>query len=334
MATKVNSDRVPEPDAGSPVGRRPALAIAGVAIGLSFWLLVNARLGDGSLLWDDLRNFGHLLVFGLLAASLYGLFRSFTSRKKSYVYTLAACLVMGIATEFAQSFQPWRPFSGADIARDMTGAAIALGLICMNSLPDTRRMTRKALLLFCIAATLLAGVPLLQWLAAYSYRATSFPELAGFDTALDEKFMWQRGARFSIAELPGLPGSVATQVTFASGTPWPRLAIATESDWRNYQYLVIEIHLPALPSADDTSVLSVHVRDKNPRGKSHKWERRFPLVTGSNILRLDLGQIARQSPGLDMGAISRLMFYGEQSTSDLVIFLVSARLERSSPSAK
>ena len=87
------------------------------------WFASSSTQGprEPNLLWDILYNSAHVVLFGVLAALLYFVFRGDSARRVAWAFALAACY--GLGDEVHQMYTPGRHPSVYDVLSDAVGAA-------------------------------------------------------------------------------------------------------------------------------------------------------------------------------------------------------------------
>jgi VanZ family protein len=101
-------------------------------MGLIFFLSAQSRLPDLSRsLSDALQDIlGHFFAYGGLALLVFWALEAFGAQRPT-VWALAIVLLYALSDEFHQSFVPGRHPDPFDIATDIAGAVVALGLLAL-----------------------------------------------------------------------------------------------------------------------------------------------------------------------------------------------------------
>lgn len=172
--------------------------------------------------WLVTEDLGHVPLFALLTAALFGVFRARTlavdepkrssslepgeirqpepngprlANARVYAWTAAAAAVLAVGSELAQ-IPVGRDASWTDLRHDSIGIAMALALLAAS---DRRLALGKAmrwgLVGLCLVAVVIVALPLVRAVRAYSYRAGLFPRLADFSTDRDAYWTIGLGVR-------------------------------------------------------------------------------------------------------------------------------------------
>lgn len=237
----------------------------------------------------DTHNFAHVLVFGVMGLVLSRALRHAASppgRVAVTLVSLAAGLVFGAGTEYAQGFMGGTP-SWADVARDMLGSAVgsalAFALEPVAPSPVRRRFWAAALL-----GVVIGGWPLADTLLDYRARNAVFPVLLDPGEPRSLSFASPFGGQFFVEPLPAGLQRLETLDRGGSATPspaaptnvpairvpldrgtWPGISLYEPvRDWRGWRALVVEVANPT------DAPLRIEVR-VNDRAHDNRFEDRY-----------------------------------------------------------
>jgi VanZ family protein len=305
----------------------------------AFVALVFGQLPGDTLLWRELQNTGHTLLFGLLTFITLRLVRS-TGRDsqtpyRSYLIAGCACLATGIATEFAQQLTG-RGFSQTDILRDLAGICVALGLHAVFDRTNVNsRVIRSAMLrgiTFALSCGLLAAslYPLGSLALDIHARRLAFPTIidmradwAGSILELNETVLDltpDAGTCGPVMDdsLTGLHLSSARYPGISVSEPYP--------DWRSYQYLTFALFSDR-PEPFDL-VLRIHDR-LHDHTYPDRFNRKLKVSIGENRYRILLADVENAADGrkLDLANIANVMLFAVDITRPLEFCAGLMRLE-------
>lgn len=274
--------------------------------------------------WLVTEDLGHVPLFALLTAALFGAFRARSLAAvepnptspvdrgetlpaepnggravnvRIYALTAVAAMVLAVGSELAQ-IPVGRDASWTDLRHDGIGIAMALALLAAS---DRRlalgKPVRWSLIGLCLVAVVVVALPLVRMVRAYSYRAALFPRLADFSTDRDAYWTIGLGARREFSH-----GSLAVEFI---AEPYPGVTwFEPQPDWRGYQRLVLDIENP-----DDVPVeLTLGVHDRHHHsGYSDRFNYEVTLAPKERrtvrIAMEDIAQAPRTRP-MDMAHIA------------------------------
>jgi VanZ family protein len=301
------------------IGRDAALAalvtIVVVAV-VSFAPAPQASRFDG-----DLHDFGHVLVFGVMGLMLSRtLRRAFTPAPRRRLVTLAslaAGLVFGYGTEYAQGFLGGTP-SWGDVARDMLGCAVgscAAFALERSATPGARRVFWTAALLGIVVG----GGSLATTLLDYRARDALFPVLLDSAEPNSRSFVAAFDSTLRVEPVPDdlrpLDANLAARGTPAIRVPldrgnWPGLTLTEPvRDWRGWRALVIELANPT----DAPLRIEVRVNDRLHDNRfEDRYNRGVELPARSRgRFEFPLAEIERAPQGrrMDLTDIAKLVIF-------------------------
>ena len=330
-----------------PARTAALLACAGAL--LLFLLLY--RLPDSA--WGGaLQDWGHVPLFGLVAALLLALLRSasFSSVLRgggAHLAAFAASVALGALTELVQRFQPERMASFADLARDALGAGCMLGVAASfeRGLREGRfwrsSARRWAVRAAALAALLAVSAPLVTLAWAYVERDRAFPQLLSFESGWEERFLELQSAEL-VATPPPLELFEAP-----AGERVGRLTLSPEAahavdftgysgffidephpDWRGFQSLRFSV----FSESPEPLALSLRIEDEahqrdNTPGDRFNYD--FTVRQGMNEIRIPLANVesAPRTRRMDMARIRIVHLFVFLPDSPLRVYLDDWRLE-------
>lgn len=302
----------------------------------TFW-----HLHDDTLLWRELQNTGHSVVFGILTVLVLCSYQSFVTEParhplRGYLLTGIVCLLGGGAVEVIQFFTG-RDADVLDVVRDMAGILAALALCAAFDprlvRPGTgwRGMLRRIVLLACAAALVVAGsYALVRLSCAYQQRARAFPVIA--DPAAD----WTAAfLAFSHASLERIDDPAACAASGSERLAQLRLEpvryagfsiIEPQPDWRAYSRLLL-----TLTSARSAPLeLDLRIDDAlHNQEYTDRFNRTLLLQPGVNRVSIPLSEIRDAPAGrrMDMAHITGITLFITRATERVVFCTGPLRLE-------
>jgi len=283
------------------------------------WTLRHLRVPAETLIWGQMMNFGHVLLFAVLASCVLGLclglFGDGFPRHRIYVVAMAWALVLGGASEALQVFEQ-RDVEVWDFLRNAIGAGSALAVWASVD----RRLERAAawpswrrhLRILAAAAVLAAFAPVAVTAEAYRRMNERAPVLFRFDSALELFFVRPRDATLDLVRAPGEWGPYAgrrvTRVTFQPAR-YPGLGVSElHRDWTGYEFLEWDLFLPG--PGEISAILRIDDVQTDQRYKD-RFNIRIPLRPGPNRITIPLDDVRAAPEGreMDMNSIRSVMLF-------------------------
>jgi len=290
--------------------------------------------------WRTAFDFGHIPLFGVISIAFLGLSKSIlgnriNNRLWHYVIALMATGILGVVSEIVQYYGP-RDADFWDLMRDVLGAICFLGFYLTIDKDFARQKTelsrkfKYGVRIVIIAALLAASVPSLVWLLAYIERAEYFPIISNFETNWEKKFRFTQNAKLEIVESAGrfdnADSEYAGRITFKPVVNTSFYIEEPYPDWTGFQNFAFEIY----SDYDSTVNLNIRINDlKHIKGYYDRYNYLLTLEPGLNKISIPLDSIknAPESRQMDMTDINMIIFFPNDSSDSLVVYLDSIRLE-------
>jgi len=311
-------------------------AFTAIVLALSFM-----RLPGHTLLWRELQNTGHTLLFGiltLLAWCSYGAIMPAARRRplRGYLAAGVACLLTGIAVEFLQ-LSSGGDAEALDVMRDLAGILIALGICALLDprLPRTGyairgSASRTGLLALTASLCIASSYPLASLVLAYHEREQAFPVIIDLTAHWARAFLKHRQATLarvsdpSICMAPSSDRLVSVQLEPAHYTGISMLE--PRPDWTGYEHLVVEI----FSARPDPLELTLRIHDgRHDQSYADRFSRVLRITQGQNRVRVPLAQV-RNAPAhrqMDMSDIAGVMLFAVDPKRPVKFCMGVLRLE-------
>lgn len=311
-----------------------ALASA-LVVGLNY-----AVIPFDSLLWQELKNFGHMPVFALVALALFGIAVNLpgTSRMRrgiQYLLAFAALVVAGALSESTQIVGP-RDADLWDFCRDISGGLCALAMLASF---DRRLSLRAALkrpgwrhgLRVVAVVVLLANfVPVAIWVESYRRRAARMPALYHFDSQWELMFTKANGAKLEIVSSPSgwdeMDNRRVGRMTFGPYR-YPGIIFREPyKDWSPYRYLDMELY------SEYDGVIDVVLRIDDMHCSDFvedRFNKRMKLAPGSHSLRIPLEEVrsAPEKREFDLAAVKAMILFAVRPEKGTKLYIAEMKLE-------
>ena len=296
------------------------------------------RLPDDSLLWLELQDTGHTLVFILLTVVVLRVMQGTTTDnqvKKHVQYLVAGlvCLAAGIAAELVQLLSD-RNFALIDIVRDLGGIVVAIGLFAVFD-PQMKpvwirhhSMLRIGTFTLACCLLVISLYPLASLAFALRERQMAFPIIMDLQSDWSGSFL-----QFNHAMLSGQPDTEIcqsggeeqlTSLTYKTAR-YPGISIIDPyPDWRAYDHLAFTIYT----TTPRPFTLYLRIHDQwYVQDYSDSYTRKLEISNGFSHFRIPLEEIMQGPPEreLDMSSISKIMLFARNVPRpiDLCVSVIS-----------
>lgn len=302
-------------------------------------ILVFGTLPDSTLLWRELQNSGHTLLFIPIAVLVLLLLRdagNYYLRSPFRLY-FAACfisLVIGIVIELLQMMTQGDS-SGNDVLRDFSGIVIGLGMVASTD-PDLlkiKSMSARRLRAVYLAAALcvfsVSMTPLAFLSVAYVQRERSFPVVVDLSANWTRHFLRLRNAVLDLHERKEVHAGVEgrfTRIDFKGGT-YPGVSVLESyPDWSDYKVLKMVIFSELKQPYD--LVLRIH-DDRHDHDYDDRFNRVLSVDRGINDFHISLDEIKKAPSGreMNMKKIREITLFSAVQAEGLHFYLSAMRLE-------
>jgi hypothetical protein len=261
-------------------------------------------------------NLGHIGFFFVATSSICVALPKF-SRERPWQY-LAIIAVASLAIETIQ-LGIGRNFSLLDIARNLTGASLALALLLKTALPKPALLISLVFLLF--DASKFTQVAINDW--SYQHRG---PLIENFET---DQFMALWPKHIERSQDLVFEGSYAGLVHLKTGKFSGINISPVLRNWSGYQ----AVHLAIFNSQNYSRAITIRLHDVahelSPQNYSDRFNKTFDLLPGWNSLSISLDEIksAPKNRPMDTSKMHQIGLFYSNLESDDYLFIDDIRLE-------
>ena len=292
---------------------------------VSFLFLCNFDTST-SRTFDEVFEYGHLPLFGLIAIGFAFIFnRNKTqAQARPYVYAWMITVALGIITEIIQIIMPGRYFELHDMLFDAIGAGCFLIIAYPfpnNGIP-AKRIFRAAAL-----AVILAGTAPIFFAASDEITMhKSFPLIGSFESALEMGRWGGQESEISLSASHATHGEYSLKADLLPGE-YPGISLNyLKRDWRGYDRLTFDVFL----EWNTPQRITVRINDKDHNNEyDDRYNKSFVLDPGSNTVVIDLKEVKAAPKGrnMDMGNIVNTCIFSYHLAEPRTLYFDNFRLE-------
>lgn len=294
--------------------------------GAALLAVTGLQLPDQTLLWRELQNTGHILVFGALALLTLCSLRSTASAGRQHplrIYLVAGSITLlsGIAVEAVQAVTGGDA-DVYDIVRDAIGILIVL-LASAGFDAAIVRPPRFVLLGIATALAIAGSWPITSLAMAYYQRAQAFPVIFAPAADWQSHFIHLKQARLDRTH--DASTCAAASMTTAQATlrlePVRYAGISIiepEPDWHDRDFLLLDVY--STKPAPVELTLRIHDARHN-QDYSDRYNRVLKLAPGANRFRIPLADVRNAPAGrrMDMTRIAGVMLFIFDATAPVTL---------------
>lgn len=301
--------------------------------------LYKLKLPDDTYLWREIHNTGHTPLFGILSLLILGLSllilgNRILKRHLHYLIALIVTVLIGIITELIQIYG-----SGdadvSDLVRDIIGVISFLGFFMVydrKMIVFWRKCSKKRILTLIGAFLLLvlSLIPVSLWAWVYHQRNQAFPQILGFESHWERKFIRTQHSKLTATyPPPGWQNPVSHhvgQLTLSTDT-YPGFSIEEPfPNWTGYELLSFTVY----SELDTTVNLTIRIEDFH---HNSLYEDRFNYAVsidpGMNRILIPLEKV-REAPAsreMDMAAIRAICLFTVRPGEDFTLYIDDLQLK-------
>ncbi|MCP4705582.1 MAG: hypothetical protein GY865_13360 [candidate division Zixibacteria bacterium] len=319
---------------------RLKIVIMVAVISLALVFLDKFKMPFDNYFWHSVFEFGHVPLFGIISIALLGLSQTLFGRRYSNPlvhYAIAFFLtgLMGFVTELFQYFTP-RDADIWDIVNDVIGAICFLGfyLTLDRRVSITGMAINNKLKYFIRLIVFLLGLfmitPTVVWIAAYSNRNLSFPDICTFELPWEQKFVFADNDHINIVPAPFNSDDLGVNhvgqmlidnvgnSSFLIGEPY--------IDWtgfENFTFIVFSKH-------DESINLEFRINDWwHDNNYYDRFNRTLIIKPGLNKIIIPLEEVknAPNSRVMKMNKIKAIVLFTEYPIENFDVYIDDFKLE-------
>jgi hypothetical protein len=295
---------------------------------VSFLLFNNFGKSQSRLL-DEILNYGHLFLFGLISLGILRLIgmRTWPNPDKIlYFRSGITTFFLGFLSECIQTQIPNRTFGLNDIFSDTMGAATFL-VLAYTFQNGSMRRTRIILRSVALSIMVIMAYPVCITAIDSRNMARDFPILSSFESTLESSRWKNIESSSKRMKIHATDGIYSYQTRLHPGM-FPGISLGyMMSDWRGYQELSFDTFL------EGTKPLNIIVRinDKEHNDEYHdRYNKQFTLQPGRNHTSVVLNDVRKAPQGreMDMADLSIICIFAYNLDELRVVYFDNFRLNK------
>lgn len=299
----------------SGLRRNLKITILSTVFSLGITAVLFAQLPGDTLLWREIQNSGHTIVFAILTMVFIVLLRSLRPAGvykvlTGYVITVAVMVAVAIVTELGQLLTHREP-SLNDVVRDMAGMLLGLGLYaCIDPCliapwrRDSHKLRISTLIFSCCLLTV-SMFPLMHLAAAYLQRNDALPVIVDLRAGWSRPFLQMNQAELMQVTAPYTLTSGeytagkqrVSQLILDTGSYSGVSVVEPYPDWSAFKTLQLQIYSAQMQAFD--LVIRIHDSQHN-HDHADRFNQSLTLLPGNNTFRIPLSDIERAPRARDM----------------------------------
>jgi len=277
--------------------------------GVSFLLFYDFGKTNSRLI-DEILNYGHLPLFGVVALVILWILNKGSwpcTEKKKYITAAFITILLAILTECIQVFTPDRYLELGDILNDTIGAVTFLTFV--YSLQSNLSVSLKAR--YMGASVLLMALPTIPiFVAALDTWniEREFPLISSLETSIEMDRWSSKESAMSRTRLYATDGEYSLKVNLYPGI-YPGISMDyLHNDWRGYGNLCFDVFLEGSTPLE----ITVRINDRKHNDEfTDRYNKGFRLHPGDNHISIRLGDVKNAPRGrmMDMGNITNICIF-------------------------
>lgn len=256
---------------------------------------------------------------------------------RHYCFAMVGVLVFALVTEALQSLSATRYPEMSDVGYDLLGASCALGwaLTCDKQMSGKwaqwSQFPRNMIIRLCVVLMLGATIlPVAGWAYAYRDRELRFPELLGFSSYWEMKFVKTSGSDVDVVPPPAgwkkSAGDRVGRVVFHT-KKYPSIRINEPyPDWHGYSHFQLDI-FSELPTSQSMAIRIDDIHHNNEY--TDRFNKAITIAPGLNHIQIPIDAI-RQAPvgrEMDLNTMKAVLLFAVNPPEEFTLYVDSIRLE-------
>jgi VanZ family protein len=299
--------------------KKTILAVAAFSL-IAFVLLFNPETNSWTV--KELFNYGHVLIFGLVALLIYWFIRSYKISLNKQLAAWLITIALGFMVEVIQLGMKGRYFEFGDLLNDGIGALAFLVFFSEYEKRHTARIMR----LISVVVILVAGIPFYVALINECNYRQQFPVISSFESILESSSWVMDNAEIKRSKEHAAKGFYSGMVTFLPGIYSTLCNEDLIEKWAGYRILAMDIYLPG----EKGLKIVVRINDrKHNQNYNDRYNHRIGLEPGWNHIRINLDDIEKSPANrlMDMSAIAKICIFASGLNGPRTVYLDNLRLE-------
>lgn len=307
-------------------------------------LILFVQLPGESLLWHELQNTGHTIIFVIMTLVFMGILRGVLPVADnrvliSYAITVAVLSAVAVLTELGQQLT-YREPNVVDVVRDMAGIFVGLGFYAYTD-PYVIALSkqnyyalRTGTLIFSGCLLVVSLFPLLHLAFAYAQRNDAVPVIIDFQAGWARPFLRLDQAVLTLAAAPDSLTSIikrtdqqqVSQLTLNRGK-YPGISIIEPyPDWSAYKTLTLDLYSRQVQTI--RLVLRIHDNQHNQE-YSDRFNQALAIKPGNNRFLIPLIGVEHAPAGrqMDMRHIAGIMLFAVDIDGSVKFYPGTLKLE-------
>ena len=268
--------------------------------------------------WD----LGHIFVFAIWTVLLlrHWSWLGTVSFRMQALVVLVLCVVVGGGIEWGQGLCGRYP-SADDLIRDMIGSLLAL-FFWFPKRFDLGRFWRHLLQIFCIAALLIALVPVTRSLVDEWSAWRQFPLLADFE-APSELDRWSGNADLTIDHAHVWSGRAALRIELGTDLYSGAALNYFPGNWLGWGHLTCHLYNPDATPIRMTFKITDHHHDVTGYRLEDRFNRSRDILPGWNHIKIDLADVmsAPEDREMDLTRITAFQLFSIRLPAPRTLYL-------------
>ncbi len=270
----------------------------------------------------ELLNYGHVLVFGLVALLIYQIIGSFKTSRSRRLAAWLITMAIGFMVELFQLGMEGRYFELDDLLNDGIGALAFLAFFSEYE----KRHTEWIMRIISVALLLAAGIPFYTALTNEINYRLRFPVMSSFESISETSSWAVDNAGMKRSKEHAAKGLYSGMVTFLPGKYSTLCNEELIENWAGYKIVAMDIYLPG----EKGLKITVRINDrKHNQNYNDRFNQKIGLVPGWNHIRISLEDIEKSPVDrlMDMSAIKKICIFASGLTEPHTVYLDNLRLE-------
>ena len=277
---------------------------------------------------DEIMNFGHIPLFGLIALGILWFVNrgKWTIQDKSqYIKAGVITVFLGVLSEFIQLFTTSRDFEVGDMISDAIGAAVFLS-IAYPFPKDVHTKTKNLIRAGVLFLLMVASYPLLSATIDSWNMERSFPILGSYETSLEMSRWSSKESRLERSRSHATDRDYSLKVNLLPGE-YPGVSLDyLQNDWKGYGSLSFDVFIDGASPLD----ITIRINDLEHNNEfADRFNKGIRLQPGDNHISINLDEVRKAPLGrtMDMADITNICIFAYNLKTPRTVYFDNFRLE-------